>query len=859
MQFSKKWGPYLSDRQWGVVREDYSESGDAWNYTSHDQARSKAWRWGEDGIGGISDEDQFLCFAPAFWNGVDPILKERLFGLTNAQGNHGEDVKELYYYLDNTPDHRYMRMLYKYPHAAFPYQQLEAENSRRSRQDREYELLDTGIFDQNRYFDLFIEYAKGNSDTDLLIKITACNRGPDAADLSVLPTLWFRNLWSFGLMEHGRPTMEHAQDGLVLQHPALDNTYYFYAEGKPNWLFCENETNLQRLYGTPNTHPGCKDGINDYVVAGHQNGLNQEASGTKAAAWYQAEIAGGATAIFRFRLTTQPTETPFADFEGLFSTRKDETTQFYAEIQKEESDDDLRRIQQQAWAGMLWSKQFYHYHIPQWLYGDPGQPSPPPQRLHGRNHDWPHFKAAHVLSMPDKWEYPWFAAWDLAFHCVAFARIDPAFSKNQLRILHSELFRHDDGSIPSYEWNFNDVNPPVQAWAVWRVFEMERGQTHQAGDLTFLLDLFEPLRGAYRWWMSQKDIDGNDLFSGGFLGLDNIGVFDRSQPLPDGNQLEQADATAWAAFYALEMLRISLELAKDKENTAYYQEEACGFFHDFLRIAYAIGSPEDNRTLWDDNDGFFYDALRLPDGSDYSLKIRSVVGLIPMLAVLCLDDQELVELPLFKAKTDALLEENPELASMISRWHDMNGDKRLLSLLRGHRMKGLLRKMLDPNEFLSDFGVRSMSKYHLDHPFQMNWFGQDLSVSYLPAESDSGMFGGNSNWRGPIWMPVNFLLVESLRAFHQYYSDDFRVEFPIGSDETLSIQEVAQMLTRNLFRIFKADTQGARPLHGSELRYQNDPWFKDLLLFYEYFDGDNGRGVGASHQTGWTGLVSVLK
>ncbi|MEI6407953.1 MAG: glucosidase [Bacteroidota bacterium] len=890
MELNKKWGPYLSDRQWGVVREDYSPKGDAWDYTTHDQARSKAWRWGEEGIGGISDEQQFLCFAPAFWNGRDPILKERLFGLPNSEGNHGEDVKELYYYLDSAPDHRYMRMLYKYPHAAFPYEQLEQENRRRGRQDGEYEILETGIFDENRYFDIFIEYAKSNSNAEILVKITACNRGEDAAELTILPTIWFRNLWAFGLSDKTKPILRQAENGLEIEHPELGGAYILTAfmdntETPVEWLFCENESNIQRLFGVPNTSPSCKDGINDFITRGHRHALNNTQQGTKAAAVFRSNIPGGGEMVVRLQLsgggiqsypfiTSGPASKgvsnshPFTinDFESFFTTKRQETDAFYAKLQQNISDPDLRNIQRQAWSGMLWSKQFYHYHIPRWLHGDPGQPAPPRERLYGRNHDWPHFESAHILSMPDKWEYPWFAAWDLAFHCVVFARLDPEFAKDQLRTLHSETFRRADGSVPAYEWNFNDVNPPVQAWAAWRIFETEKNMhpptPNGNGDRHFLAELFPALRAAYDWWLSQKDADGNDLFGGGFLGLDNIGVFDRSQPLPDGARLEQADATAWAAFYSLQMLRISLELAKEPLWAEYYQQQAFDFFQHFLQIAYAIGSPDDQRTLWDDADGFFYDTLRMTAGHEdayFPLKVRSAVGLLPLFAVLTLDERELNELPLFKAQTDAFLTQNPDLASMVSRWHDVNGDKRLLSVLRGHRTKCLLKKMLDPAEFLSDHGVRSLSKFHLENPFEVNWLGQDLSVTYLPAESDSGMFGGNSNWRGPVWMPVNFLLVESLREFHRYYSDDFRVECPVGSGQMLSLAEVADLLSARLLDLFKRDENGKRALHGSETRYAEDPNYKDLLLFYEYFDGDSGRGVGASHQTGWTGLVAELQ
>ncbi len=858
-ELSLKWGPYLADRQWGVVREDYSATGDAWDYTTHDDARSKAWRWGEEGIGGFSDDNQFLCLAPAFWNGRDPILKERFFGLGNSEGNHGEDVKELYYYLDAAPDHRYLRMLYKYPQAEFPYGWLLDENRRRSRKDGEFEIKETGIFNDNRYFDIFIEYALGEHENDVLLKITAENRGPDEAWLAVLPTIWFRNLWAFGLSKKAKPQLKLDGERLKIQHPELsDKPFFLVADGSPDWLFCENETNFRRLHQFENFAPSAKDGIHEFVVHGHRHALNPQLTGTKAAAFFQKQIPGGGSATFRLRLSDFEFENAFADFDFIFEKRKAETNTFFQNLQKNTLGPELRAVQRQAWAGLVWSKQLYFYQIPRWLAGDPGQPAPPAQRRWGRNADWPHFEAAHVLSMPDKWEYPWFAAWDLAFHCVAFARIDPGFAKDQLRVLFSEKFLRDDGNIPAYEWNFSDVNPPVQAWAAWRVFEIEQ-TSGGVGDLDFLESLYPKFRLAYDWWFAQKDADGNDLFSGGFLGLDNIGVFDRSKGLPGDSTLEQADATAWAGFYSLQMLRIALKLAQNlPKHAEFFQNEAFGFFEHFLKIAFAIGSPDDERTLWDDTDGFFYDNLRLSDGTHFSLNVRSVVGLVPMFSVLVLDDGELDGLPIFKEKAEAFLAANPDLASMISRWHEVQGDKRLLSMLRGHRLKCLLRRVLDAREFLSDFGLRSLSRWHLDNPFTLDWLGQNLQVRYLPGESDSGMFGGNSNWRGPIWMPVNFLLIESLREFHAYFSDDFQVECPVGSGQMLNLNEVADFLSARLLKLFQRGPDGKRPLHGGSRRYGSDPFFKDLLLFYEYFDGDTGRGCGASHQTGWTALAANL-
>jgi hypothetical protein len=862
--FSKKWGPYIADRQWGVVREDYSPDGAAWEYTTHDQARSKAWRWGEDALGGYSDDQQLLCLAPACWNGQDPILKERLFGLTNSEGNHGEDVKELYYYLDAAPDHRYLRMLYKYPQAAFPYERLLDENRRRSRRDPEFEIMETGVFDHNRYFDMFIEYAFGASDDDVLMRITVENRASETAWLAVLPTVWFRNTWAFGLSDKPKPQLWLENERIVIRHPELGpDDFHLFADAAPQWLFCENETNTARLFDIPNAALSAKDGINDFVVGNNPDTLNTAQRGTKAAAFYQADIAGGGSAVFRLRLvraTASKTPTrPFADFDAVFKERRAETDHFYQHIPQNTRDTDRLNVQRQAWAGMIWSKQFYFYHVARWLQGDPGQPEPPADRRWGRNRDWPAFESAHILSMPDTWEYPWFAAWDLAFQAVVFAYIDPDFAKDQLRTLHGPRFRRPDGALPAYEWNFDDVNPPVQAWATWRVFETEKTATGAAGDLAFLSAMYPDLRAAYDWWMAQKDTDGNDLFSGGFLGLDNIGIFNRSESLPDGSRLEQADATAWAGFYALQMLRIALHLAQnDALRRDYYQDQAFDFFQHFLRIAYAIGSPDDHRTLWDDTDGFFYDTLRFADETHFSFKVRSLVGLIPMLSVLTLEQSVTDALPDFTKKVADLLAARPDLAAMISRWHDVQGEKRLLSMLRGHRLKCLLRRMLDPAAFLSDFGVRSLSREHLDHPCKINWRGQEIEANYSPGESDSDMFGGNSNWRGPVWMPLNFLLIESLQTFHTYYSDDFVVECPVGSGQLRSLNEVARLLAMRLEGLFLRRPDGTRPLFGAEQRFSLDPFFRDLTLFYEYFDGDTGRGCGASHQTGWTGLIAAL-
>ncbi len=843
-----KWGPYLSDRQWGTVREDYTANGDAWHATTHDQARSKAWRWGEEGLGGISDDQQHLCFAPAFWNGQDPILKERFFGLNNGEGNHGEDVKELYYYLDSAPDHSYMRMLYKYPQAAFPYTELLLENRRRTRADPEFEILETGIFDENRYFDIFIEYAKADTE-DILVRITACNRGPDAAPLTVLPTVWLRNVWSFSGEESVKPLASLTGQTVQVKHSELGD-YFLFADGNEDWLFCENETNQQRLFQTPNVTPTCKDGINDFIIHGDQTAINTEKAGTKVAALFQVDIPAAGEAVFRLRLTRKKPRNAFADFDKIFTQRRTATDAFYADLQKNISDPEARNVQRQAYAGMLWNKQFYAYDVARWLDGDPGEPPPPPERLTGRNSTWRGMVSQNVLSMPDKWEYPWFAAWDLAFHCLPLVRLDPVFAKNQLETLFSKQFQRPDGQIPAYEWNFDDLNPPVKAWATWQVFTLEKEKIGGEGDRDFLKRMFKPLTDTYFWWISQRDSDGNDLFGGGFLGLDNIGVFDRSKPLDSGDMLDQADATAWVAFCALYMFRIAVELDE--------QVLAAEFFEHFLHIAAAVGQTGTELDLWDDDDEFFYDHLRFSDGTSRSLKVRSMVGLIPMFAVLTLTDAELANAPHIKARVSAILEKKPDLAKMISYWHDVQGDSRLLSLLRGHRTKALLRMMLDPQEFWSDHGVRSLSRRYLDDPYTMPHDDADLSVNYVPGDSDSGMFGGNSNWRGPVWMPVNFLLIQSLREFYRYYGADFLVEYPIGSGQEVTLNQVADELSQRITGIFLPNAQGERTVHGKETRYAQDPHFRDLVLFYEYFHGDNGRGLGASHQTGWTGLVALL-
>ncbi|TAE50544.1 MAG: glucosidase [Bacteroidetes bacterium] len=847
----RNWGPYLSDRQWGTVREDYSADGNAWAYAPHDHARSKAWRWGEEGIGGISDEGQRLCFAPAFWNGKDPILKERIFGLAGPEGNHGEDVKEYYYYLDNTPSHAWMQMLYKYPQAPFPYEQLVRESRKRSKLDPEYELIDTGVFEEGRYFDIFIEYAKADAG-DILIRIRIENRGADAAKLWVLPTLWFRNTWSWGTDSY-KPEISQTPEGISLVHRELPEMF-LYADGNPEWAFCENETNTLRLYGQPMSG-SAKDGINNWLIGG-ENSLNPEARGTKASAVYPLTIAGNGSATLRLRLCEGALQAPFGNFDAVMARRKQEADDFYARIQTHVSGTDERMVHRQALAGMLWSKQYYFYDISQWLSGDPAFPPPPASRKQGRNHGWQHLNNADIISMPDKWEYPWYAAWDLAFHCLPLALVDAHFAKQQLLLLTREWYMHPNGQLPAYEWNFSDVNPPVHAWAAWKVYWIDKRRNGK-GDRAFLEEIFQKMLLNFTWWVNRKDHEGNNVFEGGFLGLDNIGVFDRSSPLPTGGRLEQADATSWMAMYSLNMMRTALELAMENP---VYQSLATKFFEHFLYIAASMANVGGaGISLWDPQDKFFYDVLNLPDNQKIPLRIQSLVGLIPLFAVEVLDDEILKANPEFTRRMEWFLSYRPDLASLVSRWKEMGKhDTHLLSLLRGHRMKALLSRMLDESSFLSEFGIRSLSKVHEKKPYAFYVGDTPFRVAYRPAESDSHMFGGNSNWRGPIWFPVNYLLIGSLRRFYRYYGDDFLVEYPTGSGRSYTLAEIADELSRRLTRIFLRDDKGQRPVYGEHPVFQQDPWFRDYLLFYEYFHGDNGRGAGASHQTGWTGLVANL-
>ncbi|HKS90008.1 MAG TPA: glucosidase, partial [Stellaceae bacterium] len=834
----RRWGPYVSDRQWGTVREDYSADGDAWTYFPHEHARSRAYRWGEDGLGGFGDEHLYLCLALALWNEHDAILKERLFGLTNEEGNHGEDVKELYYHLDGTPTHSYMRMLYKYPQAAFPYEALAEENRRRGPDEPEFELIDTGIFDDRRYFDIEIEYEKAGTD-DILMQVTAHNRGPDAAPLRLIPVLWARNIWSWQ-PGAAKPRLAANKESTVeVEHPNLP-PLRLVCDGAPELLFCDNESNVARLWGQPRTgFP--KDAIGDFIVAGDHASVNPERCGTKAAAHYRFTIPSGGAVQVRLRLGGDGGG--FGDFAAVMARRRAEADAFYAAVQHGVADPEARRVQRQAFAGMLWSKQYYYFDVRQWLRGDATQPPPPEARREGRNAEWHHLFNSDVISMPDKWEYPWYAAWDLAFHCVVLAEIDPDFAKDQLILLTREWYMHPNAQLPAFEWEFGDVNPPVHAWAAWRVYEIDREARGGDGDRAFLERVFHKLMLNFTWWVNRKDSEGRNIFEGGFLGLDNIRIFDRSQPLPTGGYISQADATAWMAMYTLNLMRVALELAPHDH---VYEDIATKFFEHFLLIAEAMTRLGESRFgLWDETDEFYYDVLQQPGGGSVPLRVRSIVGLIPLCAVEVLDRRVLAQLPEFSKRLRWVFEHRPELARLVSHWLDENDEERhLLSLLRGHRMKCLLRRMLDEDEFLAPFGIRSLSKYHARQPYEFDCAGRRFAVSYVPGDSDSRMFGGNSNWRGPIWMPLNYLIIESLQRFHSYYGDDFRVECPTGSSHMLSLAEIADELADRLCRLFLPDGAGARPVFGGDPRLAA-PEFSGHLLFHEYFHGDNGRGLGA--------------
>ena len=860
----KNWGPYLSERAWGTVREDYSEHGTAWDAVPHDHARSRAYRWNEDGLAGISDRRQYLSFAVALWNGEDSILKERLFGLSGPEGNHGEDVKEAYYYLDATPTHSYLRMLYKYPQSAFPYDELVAENGRRGADEVEYELIDTGAFDDGRYFDVDVSYAKAGPD-DMLIQIEVTNRGPDAAPCCVLPTLWFRNTWSWGY-EAGpmadvpeRPEMHAATTtngsaAIVAEHPVL-GTYNLYAEGAEELLFTENETNGKRLFDWPLATPYVKDSFHRFIVDGESDAVNPAQTGTKAAAVYRLDLDAGETKTIRLRLSSTTHAAPFRDFDELRTLRRDEADEFYDAVLNRSLDADERSVQRQALAGMIWSKQLYYYDVRQWLRGDPAGPRPPESRQWGRNRDWEHLNNFDIISMPDAWEYPWFAAWDLAFHTVPLALLDPEFAKGQLRLMTREWYMHPNGQIPAYEWAFGDVNPPVHAWATRRVFEIDAEQTGTR-DVAFLKATFHKLLLNFTWWVNMKDTDGNNVFQGGFLGLDNISVFDRSGALPTGGHIDQSDGTAWMGFFTLEMLKIALELAKDDP---VYQDLATKFFEHFLAIAGAMADVEGGHGLWDPEDGFYYDVLHLPDGSSTQLKVRSLVGLMPLLAVDVAGHDRVEGLTAFTRRTRWFLENRPEMRQHLTVEQEPGSDGRyLVSILSKERVVALLHYMLDEDEFLSPFGIRSLSKVHKADPYRLSFADETFQIDYEPTESTAGLFGGNSNWRGPVWFPINFLLIEALREIHRYYGDDLRVEMPTGSGVMMALDQVADDLSRRLIKLFLPDAERDRPAHGGVDRYRDDPHWSDLVLFYEYFSGDTGAGLGASHQTGWTGLVATL-
>jgi hypothetical protein len=852
----RRFGPYLSERQWGTVREDYSATGEAWDYFPHEQARSRAYRWGEDGIAGFSDHHQRICLALGLWNERDPILKERLFGLTNAEGNHGEDVKEQYYYLDATPTASYVKALYKYPQREFPYARLVEENRRRGREEPECELLDLGLFDDDRYFDVFVEYAKAEPN-DILWRVHAVNRGPEPAPIHLLPQLWFRNTWSW-TKNAERPLLERAgPTSVALRHPEMGG-WLAHFDGLPELLFCENETNFERLYGTAGA-PYPKDAIGERVVRGQASLTNPAGKGTKCAAHQRFLLPPGAAVTLRGRVmqkANRAAAAPFVDFDALFAARRAEADAFYAELQDGITDRDSRLVQRQALAGMIWSKQFYNYDLRAWLLGDETQPPPPEARRKGRNVEWDHLVNDDVISMPDKWEYPWYAAWDLAFHCLPLALVDPEFAKHQLVLLTREWYMHPNGQLPAYEWAFGDVNPPVHAWAALRVFQIDRKARNDAGDLDFLERIFHKLMLNFTWWVNRKDAEGHNIFQGGFLGLDNIGVFDRSKPLPTGGFINQSDGTAWMAMYSLNLMRIALELAV---HDPVYEDIASKFFEHFLHIAEAMTKiGADSVGLWDDQDEFFYDVLSI-HGRSQPLRVRSMVGLIPLFAVEVLEPGLFDALPGFSRRLRWFLEHRPDLANLVSRWQETAvGERHLLSLLRGHRMKKLLVRLLDETEFLSPYGVRALSGYHRDHPFVLDLDGTRHVVAYNPGDSETGLFGGNSNWRGPIWMPVNFLIVESLQKFHHYYGDDFKVECPTGSGRFLTLLEVADELGRRLTALFLRDENGNRPCLGDHPKLQKDPHFRDYVLFHEYFHGDSGRGLGATHQTGWTGLVAKL-
>jgi hypothetical protein len=851
----KRWGPYLSERQWGTVREDYSADGSAWEYFSHDQARSRAYRWGEDGMAGLCDDHQQLCFALALWNGRDPILKERMFGLSGHEGNHGEDVKEYYFYLDSTPTHSYMKYLYKYPQAAYPYELLVAENRRHGRDQPEYELLDTGIFDEDRYFDVFVEYAK-LAPEDIAIRIKIINRGPETADLVVLPSVWFRNTWSWSV-DGPRPSLRAVTDQCIEASHGHLGKRWLYGREAVELLFTENESNLQRLFGIENRCPYVKDAFHRFLIEGDRSAVNPARCGTKAVALHRLTIPPQGRQVLQLRLSDQERlDAPFeAAYQAIWATRRREADAFYDALNQVTIPEDLAQVQRQAFAGMLWSKQTFHYDVTTWLHGDPTQPSPPPERRQGRNAAWFHLDAADVLSMPDKWEYPWFAAWDLAFHSIPLCSVDPEFAKNQLDLMTREWYMHPNGQIPAYEWNFSDVNPPVHAWATWQVYSLDK-QMSGVADRSFLERIFQKLLMNFTWWVNRKDEHGRNVFEGGFLGLDNIGVFDRSAPLPTGGFIEQSDGTSWMAMYCLNMLTIALELAM---TNPVYEDMATKFFEHFLYIANAMNHIGNGTSLWDEEDQFYYDVLNLPPQQRIKLKVRSVVGMIPLFAVMTLEPEMMAKVPAFTNRVEWFIDNRPDLRWNVSCMRTPgHGKFRLLSIVWKERLVAILQRLLDEDEFFGDYGIRAVSRFHRDHPYIFHAGGRDYRVEYEPAESGSGLYGGNSNWRGPIWFPLNVLLIESLIKFHQYHGDDVQVECPKGSGRFLTLQHVAIELRQRLISQFLRDGTGRRPIHGDRSLFQNDPHWADLLLFYEYFHGDTGSGLGASHQTGWTGLVASL-
>jgi hypothetical protein len=886
----RRWGPYVSARAWGTVREDYSAGGSAWDFLPHDWARSKAYRWNEDGLAAICDDQQRLCFALALWNGQDPILKERPFGLSGPEGNHGEDVKEYYFFQDNLPSHAYMKMLYKYPQAAFPYEDLVKTNAARTKHEPEYELLDTGVFADNRYWDVTVEYAKAAPD-DILIQITAANRGPDTATLDILPTLWYRNVWSWGYdhAKNARPEMKKGQGSLAsiqADHHELGPRTLL-CSGTPDLLFTDNETNAKRLYGlADNPTPHVKDGLNDYIVGGIQGAVNPAQTGTKACARYQITVEGGQETTIRLRLTDQPVLPPPAPhplgegseeragrgssvggagstgplgtgFTQVFAARIAEANAFYDSIGSAELSPDARLVMRQAFAGLLWSKQFYKYDVVHWLDGDPNQPAPPAAHRSGRNHEWRHLNAKDIISMPDTWEYPWFAAWDLAFHCIPLAVIDPQFTKEQLLLLGHEWYQHPNGQMPAYEWAFGDVNPPVQAWAALRVYQIEARVLEKEGDFLFLEKMFHKLLMNFTWWVNRKDAEGKNVFQGGFLGLDNIGLFDRSQPLPTGGYLEQSDGTSWMAMFCLNMLSIALELTRRDPS---YEDMATKFFEHFVYIAHAMNTMGmEDVDLFDEEDGFYYDVLHHTDGTNEFLRVRSMVGLIPLLAVDTMDEAQYAGLNDFEQRIEWFLANRPSLVKNVADLRETgHHGRRLLSIVSPDRLRTILTRMLDETEFLSPHGLRAVSRFHLDHPCVMDVNGVEYRVDYEPAESTTGLFGGNSNWRGPVWFPLNYLLIEALQKFDYYLGPEFTVPFPTRSGQTLTLSQVAAELSRRLTRTFLRDDDGRRPVYGGTEIFQTDPHWNDLLLYFEYFHGDNGAGIGASHQTGWTGLVAKL-